>query len=147
MICLKEDDYTRNRFLSNTRWEALLSDGSVCIEDNDRPEYKERSAWLRLKEYLKETNLKINNIIVRFRDNIITPVPPNAPAYMIRDGAFSLFMKQETKKLLIIGFLHPEEQKVHTQVFFVPELRRLYSEWRDPNDEKQIGESLIYNGQ
>lgn len=145
MITLKEDNYTRSRFLEKTRWEADLSDGSTCIEDNDRPEFSERSAWLRLKHYLKEKKLNIVNLKIRFRDNVIYPVPPHAPAYMIRDGAMCDWNVQITKGLLIVGFLDNKEKKVHTQAFVTPELNRLYSEWRDPNSESEVGESLIYN--
>lgn len=145
MITLKEDDYTKSRFLDKVRWEAELSNNTICIEDNDRPEYLERSAWLRLKQYLKDNNLNIKNLKIRFRDNVIYPVPPNAPAYMIRDGAMCDWNVQKTKTLLIVGFLHPQENKIHTQAFLTPELQRLYSEWRDPLSEKEVGESLIYN--
>lgn len=145
MICLNEDDWTQNKYLISARWEAILSDHSIVIDDSDRPDYSERSAWLRLKYYLTEKKLNIIGLRIRFRDHVIEPVPRNAPAYFLRDGACASLHQQITKKILVVGHLDPVKQEILTQVFITPELRLLYSEWRDPNDVDKVGESLIYN--
>lgn len=144
MICLKDDDFTQSKFLNESRWEAYLSDGTIALQDDDR-EGIEDSAWIRLKQYLKDTNLKINNLSLRFRDNVIYPVPPNSAGYMLRRGVLSTLHQQDTRKLIIVGHLDLVENKILAQTWFSPELIRFSSEWRDINSEREVGESLILN--
>lgn len=141
MLCLENNDYIKNRFLTHSRWEAFLSNGLICYED-EFP--NEKSCWLRLKDYLYNNKIYINRIQIRFRDNIISSLPNNAQGYMIRNGVVGILNKKKSYKTIIIGYL-TAFNTVYTETYRCPDMTKINSEIRDPNDLNKVGESLILN--
>lgn len=68
-----EDDFIFNKPI----WFVILNDGERVYQDDDRPGEFPASAWLRLKEYLKDNNKQIKEIYLKFRSN---EVPLSFPA-------------------------------------------------------------------
>lgn len=60
------DDYLREYMEMNTVWIANLSDGSIVYQDDYRPN-SGGPAWIRLKRYLSENELKLETLHFVFR--------------------------------------------------------------------------------
>ena len=79
-LCTKETD----KFLKEkTIWVAELSDGAIVYQDDGRPGLDQPSAWLRMKDYVDENNLYIENLSIKFRSHV----------EKIRSGEFYHFSK------------------------------------------------------
>ncbi len=101
-----EDDYVRGRFEDNTRWVAKLSNGFSVFEDDNRPGLEQKNSWLRLKEYIEETGLRIVGMYLQFRSHI-EKMPDNAAGYYLSKGAGVYFGAgtSPTYQFLIAGVL------------------------------------------
>jgi len=66
-LCTKEKD----KFLKEkTIWVAKLSDGTTVYQDDDRPGLVQPSSWLRMKEYVDENGLYIEELSIKFRSHV-----------------------------------------------------------------------------
>jgi len=86
MICTNIDNWLRNYMEQTVIWIVQLDDGTTVYQDDDRPGMEdEPPAWLRLKEHVKENDLKIIALKLRFRDNV-KHVENNADGYYFARG-------------------------------------------------------------
>lgn len=69
-ICTKEDGYILDLFEFHPRWVVELSNREKVYQDDDRPGEEPKSAWIRLKQYVKDNSLTINWMKLQFRSNI-----------------------------------------------------------------------------
>lgn len=131
MISKQIDEFLRDKEINTALWRALLNDGSWVIQDDDRPEYEIKPAWLRLKQYLAlNPHLKIVRLDIGFRDNMLRHVvPDNAQGYY-----FAKSITASTTgwfaNYYVVGWL--ENNIIHTKKFQVPEM--LY----DSSEERSI---------
>lgn len=93
-------------------WSVKLSDGKTYYSDNEKP-----SAWIRLKKYLKDSGLKINNMQLRFRSHIID-MPEKAEGYYFANGIIASL--KSSKECQIVGIL--KNGVVECIWFAIPEL-------------------------
>lgn len=99
MICTKEDDF----IFEKPRWISILSDGTKVYQDDDRPNLKISSAWIRLKVYLKESNLKINDLYFQFRSNIFRPLSQGAEGYYFSHGVIGQLSSDFSLNTFVCG--------------------------------------------
>ena len=85
MICTT---YDREYFEDKTCWIAELSNGVLVYQDDGRETEKEYSSWIRLKEYLKENNLNIIRLFLKFRSNVLDVIPSNKEGYFFFNGHY-----------------------------------------------------------
>ena len=103
-------------------FKVFLNDGSVVLQDDDRPGELHSSAWIRLKEFLAtNSNLKIDRIDVGFRNNVIKHVvPDNQPGYFFIKNLLSEW-GGSSMDFYIFGWLD-ETGIVRTKKVKVPEM-------------------------
>lgn len=142
-VCFSEDDFTRDRYYTDARWEAVLSDGRRAIMDDGRAGLSVNSAWLRLKAYLADNpSLRINELLVRFRSHVVSPLPRDAAGYVFLKGALGSPSFTKTVDQFLIGFLDDTNQVVYVK-YNLPELLEEVSGTRPV---EQVGEALIRFG-
>lgn len=66
-------------------WIAKLSDGQNVYSDDDNPAHETSSAWLRLKQYLSETGLKIEQLSLE-SGGYVVELPKSDCGYSIVRG-------------------------------------------------------------
>lgn len=115
-VCTEENDFVRYK----SRWVALLSDGSKVYQDDHAPGEAEPIAWIRLKEYVRHTGLKITGLYLQFCDNIVEVAPPNAEGYYYVQGIINLAGNEETEGLRFYTMGHVEGDVAHVQKWHIP---------------------------
>ncbi len=136
-----EDEFTREKWLSEVRWTVTLSDGTRVIQDDNRPGAVPPSAWLRLRQYTQEKSLHIVGMSLAFRDEPPVHMPDNASGYFFRKSVGSFLDSDLTYGFFLTGVLTDKE--VVVQRWKVPELILVEEEVRDPENEDTVGNSLI----
>lgn len=148
MICTIEDDFVRDRFESETRWVAVLSDGRKVFQDDNRPDVFPASAWLRLKEYCEKTGNKIVKMHIQFRTHVVS-LPDDAPGYYFSKGVAGIAFSEAsdgTWGQFIVGTLL-ENGSLQRITYRVPELIIEKNEVVPPERiiEKKMDRFLIRN--
>lgn len=103
MICLAEDEFIYEKFDREARWIATLSNGLIVYQDDDRYGPKD-PAWLRLTKYCKDNKLRLNNLRIQFRSNIIDF--PEFEGYYYTKGAGADMNGGRTEHFFVIGLLN-----------------------------------------
>ena len=138
MICFEPDDYINDRYESQTRWIATLSDGRKVYQDDDRPGLSINSAWIRLGNFLKENQeLKIVGMTIGFRDHIVN-VGDNADGYFFCKSAFAGTGSNITIGMYLVGTL--VGHTLNVKRYQIPEIILVEEEIRNPFE---AGECLI----
>lgn len=115
------DDFAQEKIINSAVWRAALSDGRVVIQDDGTPYHGPESAWLRLKDFVKENNLDVVDITLGFRDNIIRDlVPKNADGYFFTNNLLGFVDNGYQAYFYIFGWL--ENGVVYTKKYKTPEL-------------------------
>lgn len=120
MSSIRTDQPDEDWALSNAYWIILLSNGQVAYEDYEI-EKQGRSAWLELKAYITEHNLRIQSIMFKFRSNqIVFTIEDNVeyislakglgkgPADEVETGYFVLGVQSTPTILQKYWFRKPE---------------------------------------
>ena len=137
MICTQVDEYMAKLFDTETVWTCTLSDGTQAYQDDGRPDVDPPSAWERLGIYCKENDLHISKMILQNGTNVVT-VGENLDGFYFRKTAGGFMFGDYTYHGFVAGTLN--DGNLHVGHWTVPELKREWSENRDPND---AGISLI----
>jgi hypothetical protein len=139
MVSFELDSFITQK--DKTFWIAKLSDGRTVYQDDDRPDYEERNAWLRLKKFCEENNLFVTQVKIQFRDHIEV-LPESNEGYFFRYGAFGCLKSKKSYSRFIVGPV--KNNQVEVQVWRIPEiiLENEYSETRNIEDCK---DGLIKN--
>lgn len=116
-VCKQEDEFTELK----ARWVAILDNGETILQDDGRPGAEPASAWLRLREYIRDDRLKIRRLYLQHRSNIVTPLPDDAAGYFFCNRAVALLFDNNTYGFYVVGYLTKDNQ-IETQVWKVPEL-------------------------
>jgi hypothetical protein len=114
-ICTKEDDFLSEK----TIWIATLSTGEKVYQDDDRQNAEPASAWLRLKNYCRQNNIFIVDLILRFRDHYENTVIPNAAGYFFCKRAAAAW-GTPTLEFYVTGYL--DKDTIYTKTWKIPEL-------------------------
>lgn len=142
-VCTQEDDFLRERWLSEVRWVVNLSNGEQVIQDDGRPGCEPASAWLRLGEYVREHRLRIEAMWIQFRHEPPIRMPIGAAGYFFRKSQGALLNTDINFFFYLVGYL--QDEQVVVKRFQVPELIELETELRNPLDTELVGPSLIRN--
>lgn len=131
MICKGPDEFLDPE--QAVVWIATVTDGidtSEVWQDDGRPGL-ERSAWIRLQQYVKEHNLRVIGLRLQFRSHV-EPLPSNADGYYFSNifvGGMGGSMEGYR-----VGYLH--NNKWHLLTFQKPELVQKEYDVVDKNDVK-----------
>lgn len=143
-VCFEFDDFLQSRYYTHPMWVATLSDGRKVYGDDDRPGRTEPSAWIRLASYLRQNQLAITAIELRFRSNFVEAAPPGAASYFLRRGLLG-WMSGVQQGIYLVGHQEKPGDLVQVTHWSSPELTVMERSHRDPTDERGVGPSLIVN--
>ena len=79
-LCRESDDFLDEK----TIWIANLSNDETIYQDDERVGRQPHSAWLRLKAYLKESDLKIKSFAFKFRSHHVQLPRPQDGCYFTK---------------------------------------------------------------
>lgn len=121
-------------------WIVTLSDGSKIYQDDDRPGEEIPSAWVRLKEWINHSRLEGSKISIidlhlRFRSNILNPLPKNADGYFFANKIIHFVGAKEPLKFIVLGYL--EDGLIKRRTIKVPELLILQDDIKTLEDKYQ----------
>jgi hypothetical protein len=133
------DEWLFNYMEGNTIWIVTLSNGDTIYCDDTRPGIEPVSSWVRLRNYLNETKLRIVNMYIRFRSNTVG-IEPNCDGYFFCRCARGWYGDSKTLEYFLIGTLKNDILTV--EKWLVPEL--IFEE-REVRDVNTAGECLIRN--
>ena len=135
MICKK---YDKEYFEDKTCWAVELSNGETVYQNDGFDQDIEFSAWIRLKDYLHENNLKIEKMYVRFRSNIFYPLEDYCEGYFFSMGIIGMMSSTENINFYILGSI--KKNVVNIKKIKVPELIIFDEEERNISDctEQQV---------
>ena len=85
-VCTGWDEYLSSYSIDNTIWFVKLSNGETVYQDDGRPDVEPNSAWLRLKEYCAEKNLRIEQMYLQYRSHV-EPIGEGYDGYYFCKGA------------------------------------------------------------
>ncbi len=119
MLSTSIDSYIRDK--DEAIWIADLSNGDTIYMDDNRPGEEPASAWLRLRDYIKETNYNIERFYLKFRSHIEMPLPDKALGYFFCKRALAGLSSGVTIHSFMIGTLR-EYEVIHTEDWQVPAL-------------------------
>lgn len=132
------DDYINEKFETHPRWVVTLSDGRNVYQDDDRPEFEEKSAWIRLGNFLKiHDELSIIDMTIGFRSHIVR-IGERADGYFFSKGIFGGIGTDQIVQFFIVGTLYSNILLVNK--YILPEMEIIETEIRNPFEE---GEKLI----
>lgn len=133
------DDYLLDHYDSNACFEVDLSNGFTIYSDDNRPGRTEPSCWIRLANYIKESQVDIIGYRVRFRSNV-QHIAYNADGYYFAHAVLGSFGSSECIEYYSAGYLKDGILKVKR--FQKPALNIHTEEERNWKDSKQC---LIIN--
>ena len=128
MICTHIDKFLEEKSM----WYAVLSDGVKVYQDDNRPGLSCPSAWIRLGNYVRNNNLSICEIGVKFRSHIES-VAKNKDAYFFSNGVMS-WAGGKSVKTLNLGYIK-DDGKFIIRKFVTPELTIEETEIREVNTD------------
>lgn len=139
MLSKQYDEWLTNYAEGNTIWVVTLNNGETIYADDGREGVEPISAWVRLASYVKEHELRIVSMHIRFRSNTMS-LEPNCDGYYFCRCARGWYGDTKTYEYFIIGTLKGDILKV--QKWLVPEIIFENEEIRDIST---AGECLIKN--
>jgi len=144
-VCTGWDEYLSSYSIDNTIWFVKLSNGETVYQDDGRPDVEPNSAWLRLKEYCAEKNLRIEQMYLQYRSHV-EPIGEGYDGYYFCKGASGLLFSEETLHSFVVGTLSGDTLSV--KCFKTPELTVIQTETRDKlgNEECLIEKPIVQGG-
>lgn len=142
LVNISEDQWSRDQYVFKSRLLIKLNNGETVYDDDGRPEREEPVFWKRFQQYMaKYKNLKIVEIQVQFRSNIISPLPQKADAYYFAKftGA-DLSSPDYRDNGFVLGYV--KDGVLHTKTILTPFLT-IFKE--DTRDIEANQERLIWN--
>ena len=136
MICELEDNFLEDKPI----WVAILNNGQIVYQDDEREGLSEKSAWIRLKKYIKENNLKISSFYLKFRSNTLLTTSNNSSGYFFSKGIMGSIISDNVK-YYSIG--HVENGNVYIKKIKIPELICFDQEVRELYNCKE--DQIIFN--
>lgn len=129
------DDFLREQEDNGqAHWVAQLSNGELIYQDDNRPGKYPESAWLRLKKYIEDNQLKIDNLWLRFRSNQVKCLPEKAEGYYFCKAAGGMLGSTLTVHCYMLGYLTKDKIVVYS--YKVPELMPFVEDIREPETAK-----------
>lgn len=137
-----EDDYLRELYFEKPRLVIKLNTGETIYDDDERPGRDPASFWIRLKDFLdKREFVKIDEILLQFRSNVISPLPKKSKGYFFRKGLLANISGEGRWNFWCLGYV--DSNKLIISKYYIPSLTLMESEERDINEEN--GRTIIWN--
>lgn len=141
-ISFSEDEWLRDTYYHSARLVIKLNTNETVYSDDDRPTREEKSFWKRFMLFMKSKRLvKIDEIKIQFRSNIISPLPKKAKAYFFRKAISVDLNGGGSRSYFIVGYVD-NNNVLKTQKFIVPALLLDKEDERNPSDYE---DSLVWN--
>ena len=131
LVCTEPDGWIENRLEDTTFWIATLSNNEVVWMDDERPERKHHSAWIRLKEHCEINKLHVVKIQLKFRSHSEFVYDEDSEGYAFRKGVLGSF-GSANQHFYLVGIL--KNGIVNMQKWSVPELILSETDERNPSD-------------
>jgi hypothetical protein len=144
-VCTGWDEYLSSYSIDNTIWFVKLSNGETVYQDDGRPDAEPHSAWLRLKEYCAEKNLRIEEMYLQFRSHV-EPIGIGHDGYYFCKGASGFLFSEETLHSFVVGTLSGDTLSIRH--YKTPELTVLQMDTRTKfgNEECLIEKPIVQGG-
>ena len=144
-VCTGWDEYLSSYSIDNTIWFVKLSNGETVYQDDGRPDVEPNSAWLRLKEYCAEKNLRIEEMYLQFRSHV-EPIGTGHDGYYFCKGASGFLFSEETLHSFVVGTLSGDTLSIRH--YKTPELTVLQTDTRTKlgNEECLIEKPIVQGG-
>lgn len=141
IVSFSEDEWIRDQYFHKPRLIIRLNTSELIYSDDDRPEREEPSFWKRMKLFMSERRqLRIEEIQLQFRSNLISPLPKKARAYFFRK-ALHAHMNGPVLDYFVVGYVNTD-LILKTEKYMLPALLLEEKQDRDPKDYE---DSLIWN--
>ena len=144
-VCKGWDEYLSGYAANRPIWIVKLSNGESVFQDDDRPNTKPKSAWLRLKIYCKEHNLRITEMCLKYRSHIEN-IDSGCDGYYFCKGAGGFLFSDVTVDSFVVGTL--SQNVLQVSHWKLPELMIMHTETRDKidNEECLIEKPVVRGG-
>ena len=130
-LCQERDQFIMEKVI----WVVDLSDGRTIFQDDEREGEIVSSAWIRLKEDLKETENIISRMRLRYWDNIVF-LPDNADGYYFSKAATFDNVTGSQGEFYMAGILVDDDLTVHK--YSLPDLIRVETKVVDPEKSEMF---------
>ena len=131
-VSLEVDPYIAHLFDTETLWIVDLSDGTEAYQDDGREGADPPSAWERLGNYCKETNLYITKM--RFQNGThVETVGADADGFYFRMTAGGVLFSDTTFHGCVAGTLN--NGKLVVSHWSIPDLIKEWSEEREASED------------
>ena len=141
LVFNQEDQWSRDQYVFKTRLLVKLNNGDTIYDDDGRPEHEEKVFWRRLQKYMSQhKNLRIDEILIQFRSNIISPIPKKSKGYYFAKFGGQDLGTGQTDEGFVLGWV--ENDKLLTKTILIPYMNTL------KEDEREIEnniERMIWN--
>ena len=141
MVTTTENEFIANRREGSTRWLVELNDGTLCYQDDGRPDCPEISGWERLRNYCKVEGKHIIAMYLQFRRET-TPLPKDKDGYYFCNAVLSWINSGITYHYYVVGYV--ENNKIIAKKYKIPELELVEEDIREIREDDIC---LIMKGQ
>lgn len=121
MVTTTENEYISSRYEGHTRWLVELNDGTLCYQDDGRPDLASTapSGWIRLRNYCLAEGKYIISMYLQFRKETIA-LPKNQDGYYFCNAALSWLNDNRTFHYYVAGYV--DGDIIRTKRYKIPEL-------------------------
>lgn len=119
IVTTTESEYVASRREGHTRWLVELNDGTLCYQDDGRPDCPEISGWIRLRQYCLNEGKWIKAMYLQFRTETVA-LPPNKDGYYFCNSVLSWLNSDKTFHYFVAGY--EQDGKVYAKKYKIPEL-------------------------
>lgn len=142
LVYTAEDDWSRDQYVFGTRLLIKLNNGETIYDDDNRPGHSEPVFWKRFQEYMSiNKNLRIEEISVQFRSNVISPLPKKADGYYFaKFGGVDLTDSRPQDNGFVLGYI--KNDILYTKTILIPFLT-IFKE--DERNVEEHQERIIWN--
>lgn len=144
LVYVEEDDWSRDQYVFKTRLLVKLNNGETVYDDDDRPGHEDPVFWKRLQKFMYENkNLRIENILIQFRSEIISPLPNKADGYYFAKFVGADLGADKPKDIgFVVGYV--KDNLLYTKTILIPFFTIFKEETRDINENSNY-ERIIWN--
>lgn len=125
------DEHLKHRYEWESYWIITLSDGRHVFQDDERPGIKPHSAWERLGTFIKNTDLHIDKMVLKYR-SVKRNVGEDSEGFFFVRSALGMTGSEETLQYYLVGCM--KNGVLQIKKYQVPGLIYVSSETRNPSD-------------
>jgi len=127
-MCYNYQTVDQETYESVPRWEVVCNNGQKYVHH-----YLEPNSWQLFRNFCQENNLKIINMLVAFRGNIIHILSEKDGYFFRRMERAQLAPGAITYEFFVVGYV--ENEKLYINKYKVPEMLLDESEVRELTED------------